>query len=231
MQTLIKNGTLVTMDPRRSVVRADLLVEDGRITRIGRSMPPSRRPRKVIDATDFVVMPGLIQAHIHLCQTLFRNRADGLQLLDWLRQRIWPFEAAHDEKSMRASADLGIAELLKGGTTALQDMGTVHHYEQAFEAAAASGIRMLGGKAMMDAGEGVPKRLKETTRASVDESLALARAWHGSHGGRLTYAFCPRFVLSCTEELMREVARVRRSIGARIHTHASENPKECQVVR
>ena len=60
--------------------------------------------------------------------------ADDLALLDWLRRRIWPFEAAHDERSLRASADLGIAELLKGGTTAILDMGTVNHHDAVFTA-------------------------------------------------------------------------------------------------
>src|SRR5205823_10872335 len=91
-------GTVVTMDARRSVVRADLLVEDGRIARIGRGL--RARSARVIDCDGKVLIPGLIQAHVHLCQVLFRNHADGLSLLDWLSQRIWPYEAAHDARSL-----------------------------------------------------------------------------------------------------------------------------------
>ena len=79
---------------------------DGRTA--GRSKPA------VIDCRGLVVLPGLIQAHIHLCQTLFRGLADDLSLEAWLAQRIWPLEAAHTEASIHASAMLGAAELLLG---------------------------------------------------------------------------------------------------------------------
>jgi len=230
MALLVANGVLVTMNPERAVVSADLLAEDGRITRIAPSIAPPPGAR-VIDASGQLVLPGFVQAHIHLVQTLLRNQAEGLVLLDWLRERVLPLEAAHDERSVRASADLAIAELLKSGTTAVQDMGTVHHADMLFEAAAAAGIRYVGGKAMMDLGRHAPPRLQESTRASLDESVELARRFHGTLGGRLRYAFAPRFVLSCTEDLLREVGPLARSLGMRLHTHASENPSECEAVR
>ena len=76
-----------------------------------------------------LVLPGLIQVHVHLCQTLMRGMADDLALLDWLRKRIWPLEAAHDFDSLYCSALLGCGELLLSGTTTILDMGTVNHQE------------------------------------------------------------------------------------------------------
>nr|WP_225937562.1 5'-deoxyadenosine deaminase [Myxococcus sp. RHSTA-1-4] len=228
---LLTGGTVVTMNREREVlVRADVLVQEGRIAKVGRGLK-TRGTRRVVDVTGKVVLPGLIHGHLHACQTLFRGRADGLELLDWLRERIWPFEAAHDAASMRASADLTFAELIRSGVTAALDMGTVHHYDAVFESARDAGFRLVGGKAMMDAGEGVPQGLRESTAGSLAESLALMERWHGSHDGRLRYAFAPRFVLSCTPELLREVARLAREHGVRIHTHASENRKETEAVR
>jgi cytosine/adenosine deaminase-related metal-dependent hydrolase len=84
---------------------------------------------------------------------------------------------------------------------------------------------------MMDAGQGVPAGLRETTAASLDESARLLEAWNGAAGGRLRYAYAPRFVLSCTDELMQEVARQARQRSVRVHTHASENAHECDAVR
>src|ERR1041385_1367064 len=110
---LIKQGTLVTMDAADSVVRGDLLIENERITSIGATRKVADI---VIDATDCVVIPGFIQTHIHLCQTLFRGFADDLALIDWLKKRVWPMEAAHSVQSIAASARLGVAELIKGGT-------------------------------------------------------------------------------------------------------------------
>ncbi len=231
MDLLLTNGTVITMNREREVLaEADVLIQDGRIARVGRNIRTRGAGLRVLDVSGKVVLPGLIHGHLHACQTLFRNRADGLELLDWLRERIWPFEAAHDADSMRASADLTFAELIRSGATAALDMGTVRHYDAVFESARDCGFRLTGGKAMMDAPD-VPAGLYESTEASLAESLALLERWHGTQGGRLRYAFAPRFILSCTEKLMREVARLARDKGVRIHTHASENRTEIQVVR
>src|SRR6185436_3555941 len=99
----------------------------------------------VIDAGGDYLLPGFIQTHVHLCQTLFRGYADDLRLMEWLRTRIWPMEAAHDTASLRAAARLACYELLRGGTTSVLTMETVHETEVVCEAAAESGIRATIG--------------------------------------------------------------------------------------
>lgn len=224
---LIKSGTLLTMDAQDSVLTGDLLIENGRITRIGDS---GMTADHVIDATDCAVLPGFVQTHIHLCQTLFRGAADDLSLLDWLKKRVWPMEAAHDAKSVRASARLGIAELIKGGTTCALTMETVSHTEEVFKVVEETGFRATVGKCMMDRGEDVPAGLHEETVASIDESLALLERWHGAAGGRIRYCFAPRFALSCTSELLGRVGKLSLERGVMVHTHASENKAECELV-
>ncbi len=232
LNLLIQNATVLTQNGARDILQnADVLVEDGRIARVGKGVRPPRGMRQILDASGCVVLPGFIHGHIHACQTLFRNRADGMELLDWLRERIWPMEAAHTKESLRASADLTWAELIRSGATGALDMGTVRHTDAIFESARDAGFRLTGGKAMMDAGQGVPANLRETTADSLAESLHLIKRWHGAENGRLQYAFAPRFVLSCTEALLEEVAKKARALGVRIHTHASENPTECDLVR
>jgi cytosine/adenosine deaminase-related metal-dependent hydrolase len=233
VELLIRNATVVTMNAAREVLReADVLIDGNRIVSVGPTSKARRtRATRVIDGRGLVVLPGLIHSHLHACQTLCRNHADGLELLDWLRERIWPFEAAHDAASMRASADLTFLELVTSGATACLDMGSVRHYDAVFEAARDAGVRLVGGKCMMDAGQGVPAGLRETTEASIAESVRLLETWHGAANGRLSYAFAPRFVLSCTEGLMRRVGELAKARGVRIHTHASENPTECDLVR
>src|SRR5205085_2398826 len=115
-------------------------------------------------------------------------------------------EAALDEPAMRAAVRVACAELLLGGTTSILDMGTVHETDALAETVAKTGLRATIGKAMMDSGDGVPPRLRETARRSLDESDALATRWQGAAEGRLQYAYAPRFALSCTEPLLREVA-------------------------
>src|SRR6267143_5048373 len=128
--TLLAGGDVLLHDGEWRVERADVTVRDGRIQAVG--LTPGRADRKatplsVRDCSGCLIIPGLIQAHIHLCQTLFRGLADDLPLEQWLARRIWPLEAAHTEDSVYWSAMLGAAELLLGGTTAILDMETVHH--------------------------------------------------------------------------------------------------------
>jgi cytosine/adenosine deaminase-related metal-dependent hydrolase len=224
----IEGGTVITMDDEMRVFEGDVLIRDGRIHALGKRLKPKPGARTV-NAKGCFVLPGLIQSHVHLCQALFRGFAEDLDLLSWLKKRIWPLEAAHDEASLRASARIGLAELLLGGTTSALDMGTVHHTDVIFEVAERAGFRLTSGKALMDAGRDRPKGLRETTRRSLEESDRLADAWHDN--GLLRYAYAPRFILSCSEEALRGTVERARQRGCLIHTHSSESPGEIEAVR
>ncbi len=215
------------MDEQNSIVTGNLLIKDGRIESVAGG---NERADTTIDATDCAVLPGFVQTHIHLCQTLFRGAADDLSLIDWLRKRVWPMEAAHTAASIGASARLGIAELIKGGTTCALTMETVDHTEAVFRVVEETGFRATVGKCMMDKGDGVPRELHEETATSIKESLVLLEAWHGKADGRIRYCFAPRFAVSCTPEILSRVARLARERGVMIHTHASENQQECELV-
>ena len=229
MTLRLAGARVVTMDAKRRVVEGDVVVEGERIASVGRG-EGRRRSEKVIDCTGMVVIPGLVQAHIHLCQTLFRGLADDLPLEDWLARRIWPLEAAHTEESVYWSAMLGAAELLLGGTTAILDMETVRHTGAAFAALEAIGLRATAGKCLMDA-PSAPPGLKETTERALQEAADLCAKWHGAAQGRLRWCFAPRFVPSCTGPLLRAVSDLAARAGATIHTHAAETPLELQMVK
>jgi 5-methylthioadenosine/S-adenosylhomocysteine deaminase len=226
---LIRNGVILTMNDRFDIVEGDVSIADGRIAAIGRDI---RGPHdRVIDASGGYVLPGLIQTHVHLCQTLFRGYADDLPLMAWLRRRIWPMEAAHTPASLRAAARLAIAELLATGTTTVLTMETVHDTDAVFEVAAETGIRATIGKCMMDADASAPARLRETTRASLEESMAIRKQWDGAADGRLRAAFAPRFAVSCSRELLEAVASLSSERQALVHTHAAESRDELAIVR
>src|SRR5262249_23476472 len=178
-----------------TVVRGDLLVRDGAIAALGPGASAAlagERPDAEFDAGGALVVPGFIHGHLHLCQTLFRGLAAQRPLLARLRERIWPLEAAHTGASIAASARMGLAELLAGGVTCINDMGSVRHTEAIGEALEASGIRAVFGKALMDQGEGVPAALIDSRRAALDEALAPAPRFHGAAGRRLSAALAPR---------------------------------------
>jgi 5-methylthioadenosine/S-adenosylhomocysteine deaminase len=228
---LIKNAEIVTMNKLEEIFTGDIRIKDNIIIEIGSGLTPYN-DEKIIDATNRTVIPGFVQTHIHLCQTLFRGKGDDLELMDWLRKRIWPLEAAHDEESLYYSAMLGIGELITSGTTTIVDMETVHHTDFAFQAIAKSGIRALSGKVMMDQkGGDIPEALQEDTASSLQESVDLLEKWNGYGGGRIHYAFSPRFVISCTEPLLKEVRDLSARYGVKVHTHASENLGEIEIVQ
>jgi len=227
---LIRKGLIVTMNDAYDVVRGDVSIRDGRIAAVASSIAEPHDA--VVDAQDGFVLPGLVQTHIHLCQTLFRSYADDLPLMDWLRTRVWPMEAAHTPASLRAATRLATTELLLSGTTSILTMETVHDTDVVFEAAAESGIRATIGKCMMDAAaDGTPRRLRESTRHALDESQQLRDRWHGASDGRLRAAFAPRFAVSCSRELLEAVASESADTRTLVHTHASENRDEIAIVR
>jgi 5-methylthioadenosine/S-adenosylhomocysteine deaminase len=227
---LIKGATVVTLDEANDIFEGDVFVGEGRIREIGDLQGHSYKSAQVIDARGLALLPGFVQTHVHLCQTLFRGAADDLALIDWLEKRIWPMEAAHTAESVYASARLGVAELIRGGTTCALTMETVRHTDAVFTAVEESGFRATVGKCMMDKGGAVPAALLEQTEASIAESLALLDRWHGRADGRIRYCFAPRFAVSCTRDLLKRVAQLSRQRGVIVHTHASENKDEIEMV-
>jgi 5-methylthioadenosine/S-adenosylhomocysteine deaminase len=226
---LIRSGLVLTMNDRFDIVDGDVSIVDGRIAAVASHI--SAPHDRVVDARGGYVLPGLIQTHIHLCQTLFRGYADDLKLMDWLRTRVWPMEAAHTPETLRAAARLAATELLASGTTAVLTMETVHDTDVVFEEIKASGLRATIGKCMMDFDAQVPKRLQEQTQASIDESVAIRNRWDGAANGRLRAAFAPRFAVSCSRELLESVAALSCQHHALVHTHASESRDEIAIVR
>lgn len=227
---VIRDALILTMNDRFDVIEGDVHVRDGRIAAVGPSAL-SDPTDHTIDAAGRYLLPGFVQTHVHLCQTLFRGLADDLTLLEWLRRRIWPMEAAHNEASLRAATRLASAELLRTGTTTVLTMETVHDTDVVFETLASTGLRATVGKCMMDADSQVPARLKERTADSVRESDALRRRWHGAANGRLRAAFAPRFALSCSRDLLESVGALSKETATLVHTHASESRDEIALVR
>lgn len=227
---LITDATILTMNDTFDVIEGDVLIENGRISAIG-PQPPDLRVESRIDARGALVLPGFVQTHIHLCQTLFRGAADDLPLLDWLRRRVWPLEAAHTDETLHVATRLAAAELLGGGTTTVLTMETVHGTDAVCEALAPTGLRAIVGKCLMDLPGDQPARLRQSAREGINETLRLHHQWHGAADGRLRIALAPRFALSCSRELLELTAGASEAHGLLVHTHASEQREEVALVR
>ena len=229
---LVRGGVLLPMARDDEWFRGDLLIRNGRIADVVRGpVNESIRARRTLDASGAAVLPGFVQGHVHVVQSLLRHQADGVELLEWLRDYTWPYEAALDGDGVEAAAELGIAELLCGGTTTALDFGTCRHHGRVFQAAERLGIRLISGKTHMDMGSEVPAGLLEETDRSLADAEDLGDRSHGAAGGRLRYAVAPRFALSCSRDLLTGCAELARSRGWLLQCHANENPDEVAAVR
>ncbi|PJA98931.1 MAG: N-ethylammeline chlorohydrolase [Ignavibacteriales bacterium CG_4_9_14_3_um_filter_30_11] len=225
---------IVTVNKKNEILFNECVeVTDGIITKIGKYSDDdiSNFNGEVSKKTNLTLIPGFVQTHIHLCQTLFRGLADDLELLDWLQLKIFPFENAHNKESLRASVRLGINELLLGGTTTILDMGTLRYQEVIFDELIKSGMRCFAGKCMMDINDLFPA-FKSNTKDELKDTFELAKSFHNINNGKVKYGFAPRFALSCSEELLIETSKMMSDFrGSLYHTHSSENNKEIEEVR
>ena len=225
---------IVTVNPADDfLLNSAVEIADGYITKIA-DVGDFNLPDygdQVFHFPSLTLIPGFIQTHVHLCQVLFRGLADDLLLLDWLRNKIFPFENAHDENSISASTVLGIHELQTSGTTTILDMGAINHQEIIFEELIKSKMRGFAGKCLMDEND-LYTIFKESTDQSLKTAEELAKNFHGVNKGRIKYAFAPRFVLSCSERLLKESYEIMKDYEGSIYeTHASENKAEIEEVR
>ena len=225
---------IVTVDGKDRILKNHFVeIENGKIIRIAKNDEKYFKKYKsdIYRFENLTLIPGFVQTHIHLCQTLFRGLADDLQLLDWLQLKIFPYENAHNKNSLLSSVRLGINELLLGGTTTLLDMGTLHYQEVIFEELQNSGMRAIAGKCLIDENDLFPQ-FKSDTKSELDEIYQLAKTYHDTSSGKIRYGFAPRFVLSCSEKLLKESFEMKKDFaGSLYHTHSSENKDEIAEVK
>lgn len=185
-------------------------LDGGSIAEVSRVLPAGKW-------SDCIAVPGLIQTHVHLGQTLFRGMAEGRKLLPWLEQRIWPFEASHTPDTLAVSVILSLRELFSCGCTGLLDMGVLRDTEVTVDLLRRSGARALVGNSLMDVG---PEWLTGDLAWLREESSRIKRLCGGSVG----YVYAPRFALSCSDEIWKWMGGI--PAAARRATHASESPDE-----
>lgn len=225
---------IITVDDKDRILKNHFVeIENGMIVRTTKNDEKYFKKYKgdIYRFENLTLIPGFIQTHIHLCQTLFRGLADDLELLDWLQLKIFPYENAHNKNSLIASVRLGINELLLSGTTTLLDMGTLRHQQVIFEELQSSGMRAIAGKCLIDENDLFPE-FKSNTKAELDEIYQLAKTYHNTSNGKIKYGFAPRFVLSCSEKLLKESFEMKKDFaGSLYHTHSSENKDEIAEVK
>ncbi|HEV7889847.1 MAG TPA: amidohydrolase [Pyrinomonadaceae bacterium] len=222
VDVIVSGGTVVTMDASRRVIEdGAVAVEGGRIVAVGKRSDITRRytAGEVIDARGRAVIPGLINGHTHVPMTLFRGIADDLDLNEWLTKYIFPAEAKNvNEDFVRAGAQLGLAEMIRGGTTTYCDM---YYFEDAIaEETERAGVRGLLGETVID----FPVPDNKTWPAAMAYTERYVARWKGNR--LITAAIAPHAPYTVSEAHLREVRAFADRTGAPVVTHVAETRKE-----
>ncbi|PSP41046.1 S-adenosylhomocysteine deaminase, partial [Halobacteriales archaeon QH_2_66_30] len=223
MSTLAVVGGRV-LRPDMTVERADVLVdqEGGTIETVG---DPGEVPDGDghLDAEGGLVIPGLVNGHCHVAMTLFRGNADDKPLDDWLQEDIWPVEAELQAGDVVAGARLGVAEMIKSGTTAFGDM--YFFMEEVAEVVAEAGLRGALGQGCITVGKD-----DEQAHADFEEGLAFAEEYNGAAEGRIRTTFMPHSLTTVGESFFEKYVPRAREAGLPIHFHANETQQEVDPI-
>lgn len=217
MNILIKNTSVLTMGDNIDIMeKANIAIENGKIKSIG-AIPENFEVDKVIDGTNKLSMPGLVNSHTHIAMSLFRNYADDLPFWTWLFDRIMPREEKLIPEHVYWGSMLSIAEMIRFGVTSFADM--YFFMDEVAKATEETGIRASLCIGMSDSGDQQAK-LKDT-REFFDN-------WHGKADGRITVMAGPHAPYSCSPEFLTKVIDMASEKGMGIHIHLSESKKEIE---
>ena len=218
MGTLAVTGGRV-LRPDMSVERADVLVDADAGTIEAVTAPGDGDADETLDASDGLIIPGLVNAHCHVPMTLFRGAADDKPLDDWLQEDIWPVEAELQAGDVSAGAKLGIAEMILSGTTAFADM--YFFMPEVLEVVEEAGVRARLGHGCITVGEG-----EEDAHEDFEHGLEFAREHDGAADGRVRTMFTPHSLTTVDEAFYEEYVPRAREDDIPIHFHANETENE-----
>ncbi len=230
---LLRGRVLSPVDPARAEAFEDGFVgidPAGRIAGVG-AWPAEHDRRPAVAVGHALILPAFVDAHVHLPQLPVRARY-GDPLLTWLARYVYPAEAAFaDSEHAAREAARFFRAMAAAGTGTAAVFATVHAdaTQRAFEAAAASGLRVVMGNVLMD--REAPAALLSSGAGGVRATLDLAERWEGAAGGRLHVAVTPRFAPACSDELLAAAGAAARGSGLRVQTHLAESADEIEAVR
>ena len=221
---LVLGGTVVTMNEGREVIKdGGVAVKSGKIVAVGSRAEISSRyvGRQTINAAGRIVVPGLINGHTHVPMVLFRGLADDLDLQEWLTKYIFPAEAKNvTEEFVRVGTRLGLAEMIRGGTTTYCDM---YYFEDAIaEETAKAGVRGVLGETVID----FPVADNKTNAEAMAYVEKFVKRWQGHE--LIVAAIAPHAPYTVSEDHLKAARAFSDRTGAPIVTHISETKREVE---
>lgn len=218
MKTCIKNCILISMESQREKVEnnIDIIIEDDKILKIGKNLR-NDRIEKYIDATNKVVMPGLINTHAHAPMSIFRETLDGYNLQDWLTKKIWPMEDKLTREDIYYASYLSFLEMIKTGTTTINDMYAMP--EDIIKAMIETGVRLQTTRTIMSInGEERLRELQELidNYKNIDKKLTLNVGIHGLY--------------TTNEDITKKSIEIAQKNKLPVHMHFCENTTEIKDI-
>ena len=230
---LIRNAGVITMNAANDVIEsAAIAIIGNMIVEIGSTngLSEKYRAQEIIDATDCIAMPGMVDTHIHTAQQFERSLLKKLSRQQVWREPVWqtmlfPFEASLTEDDMLLGAQFCYANLLKLGTTCFADAGGPMPEMMAL-AAEQTGIRGAVARSTLDATHGVPPEMTDTVHGVIDKGERLHKQWHGKANGRIRTWMGMRQMMVCSDDLLRAIKALADQLRVPIHIHLAEGPYE-----
>ena len=228
---IVGGDYMVTQDPRNPVIKnGGVAVKDGQIIAVGTlaDILAAYQARDILDGTDRILMPGLVNGHSHAAMTLFRGIADDLDLMTWLTQYIFPMEGRFvDAGFVKTGTELACLEMIKSGTTTFADM--YFYADTVAETVEKCGIRAIVGSAMIDFPSPGYQGWDDSFKSGVD----FVRRWQNKPGasGRVTPALAPHAPYTVSQEHLVEAASAAKTLGAPITIHLSEDYSEITTIK
>jgi 5-methylthioadenosine/S-adenosylhomocysteine deaminase len=231
-KTLLTNAEIVTMDAQKRQWRdGAVLIEDDRIIDVGRGSDFAALDGvQRVDLRGRIVLPGLINTHVHTSQQLGRGIADDVDLLVWLRERVWPYESSLTEEDSYISSLLCGIEQIRSGVTCFGEAGGQHLGGMA-RAMSEIGLRANLSRSTMDTGIGLPLRWVETTDQALDAQMELFERWHGKANDRIRVWFNLRTIFNNSDDLIVRTKELADKHGTGIQMHVAEIREEVEFAR
>lgn len=228
-QILLKNGFIVSMNKKEQVfTQGSVLIEDDKIKAVGdieKSLITS--DAEIIDVKGKIVMPGLINTHVHTSQQLGRGLGDDVNLLTWLHQRIFPYESNLTEEDSYVSTLLCCFEQIRSGVTSFAEPGGQFVSGMA-KAVGEIGIRAKLAKSVMDCGEGLPVHWQKTTKEELEKQEDDLRKFHNTADGRIQVWFGLRTIFNNSDDLIIQTKELADKYGVGVHMHVAEVKEEVE---
>lgn len=229
---ILKDAYIITMNKCRQVYeKGSIVVENDKIIKVGELIDSDLTDAaEIIDLKGKIVMPGLINTHVHMSQQLGRGLADDVDLLTWLRDRIWPYESSMTEEEQYISALACCVEMIKSGVTSFAESGGFH-VDGLGRAVDEAGLRCALARSTMDSGVGLPLSWRESTDYTLNKQEEAFEKWNNKGNGRIKYWFAIRTIFNATDELLIRTKELADRHGTGIHMHIAEIPGEIDYVK